>query len=174
MTGILIGVGGVSRAGKSSMAQLIRQHLRRLGKSLAILSQDDYILPIDQIPIYCDQTDWESPHSIDWSKIKMDLHTLRAKYDYIILEGLFAFYDPQINCQYDKKIFIENSKSFLVKRKKIDLRWGSYPDPDWYVQHIWESYLKYGRPILDNDYKVINGAHYFDYQDIISYILQSE
>ena len=40
----------------------------------------------------------------------------------------------------------------FYKRKREDTRWGK--EPDWYIDYIWDSYLKYGR-LRDSDSKTL-------------------
>ncbi|MEA3505525.1 MAG: hypothetical protein U9R32_10090 [Bacteroidota bacterium] len=52
-----------------------------------------------------------------------------------------------------------------------DLRWGNIPEH--YFDHIWESYLKYGKiPRNDNEYLTINGEQNFDLDKIIDHLLK--
>ena len=64
--------------------------------------------------------------------------------DVVIAEGLMALYDTSTNALYDTCFFIEISKAAFLKRKAEDLRWGR--EPDWYLEHIWESFQRYGQP----------------------------
>ena len=64
------------------------------------------------------------------------------RFDVVIVDGLFAFYDPKLNTLYDKRLFIKISKRSFFIRKVADNRWGYIPT--WFVDHIWKSFLKFG------------------------------
>ena len=67
------------------------------------------------------------------------------------------------------KIFLEISKRLFIERKREDLRWGL--EPDWYIEHIWEAYLRYGRPSLSSEYACFNGARDIDVRGLLDEIL---
>jgi len=140
---LLIGIGGVSRSGKSSLARQLQEHYTSAGRSCLILSQDDFVIPEGQIPKIRDRIDWEDPVSIDWPRLKRKIEEMKAFFQVIIVEGLFAFVDPALTAQYDMKFFMEISKETFLARKAVDDRWG--PEPAWFIEHIWESYLKFGK-----------------------------
>lgn len=137
---MLVGIGGASNSGKSWLAKKLKGLLHN--KDVLILCQDNYVYPTDKIPLIKDHTNWEIPESIDFQKFKTEIIASNAQYDYVIVEGLMVFQFEDINQILDKKIFLNISKEEFFKRKSIDLRWGR--EPDWYIQHIWDSYLKFG------------------------------
>jgi len=69
--------------------------------------------------------------------------------DVVILEGIFALYDDEMNKMFDKKIFVDLGYQEFIDRKSMDNRWGY--EPDWYIQHIWDSYQEYREDILKMD-----------------------
>lgn len=139
---MIIGIGGVSTAGKSSLAFQLRKHYSPQAK-VKILCQDDFIKPESEIPRIQDHIDWECPNSIDHEMYFQAIHRERKVNDIIISEGLFAFNDERISSLYDKRIFMMISHNTFWRRKSEDLRWGK--EPDWYIEHIWSNYLKYGK-----------------------------
>lgn len=152
----IIGVGGVSRSGKSTLARQLQQHFSAKGKKCLILSQDDFVKDMELIPQVRDRVDWEDPESIDWEKLKGKIEQMKADFQVIIVEGLFAFVEPSLTARYDMKFFMEISKETFLARKAVDDRWG--PEPDWFIEHIWESYLRYGGiDPTDTGYFVLSG-----------------
>jgi len=137
---MIIGIGGVSNAGKTTLASRLRDQLPNL--SVSILSQDDFPNPVEQIPMIRDHVDWEIPRSIDIPKYLRKVLEDSEKYDLVIAEGLFAFCDERIVKHYDKKIFLTISKETFWERKSQDFRWGK--EPEWYMEHIWQSHFKCG------------------------------
>jgi uridine kinase len=150
---MIIGIGGISRAGKSTLAKKLLDFYG--SHHSIILHMDDYINAGYHIPSIEDQIDWEDPLSIDFQQLSYDFHWFRYHVKHVILEGLFAFYHEEINTYFDKKILMELDYATFYERKKRDLRWGQVPD--WYIRHIWDSYLKYGKPQKMEDCLYLDG-----------------
>ncbi len=171
---MIIGIGGVSRAGKSTLANLLTKLFIARGNKVLIFSQDDYIQPEERIPIIRDRVDWEVPESIRISDFSKDILEARKHHNLIIAEGLFCFYDPLLVDQMSRKIYIHISKDIFLHRKKEDLRWGSTPDPDWYMEHIWNRHQRYGIPSDLEQYFTVDGSQYFDLIQIMQYCLREQ
>jgi len=138
---MVIGIGGISRSGKSLIAGKIQDILS--GRKVQIICQDKYIPKEENIPVIRDEIDWECPESLDFVRFREAILQASKNKDVVIAEGLMAFYDKSIENLYDFKIFVEITEKVFRERKKTDLRWGAFPD--WYTDHIWDSYLKYGK-----------------------------
>ena len=164
---LIVGIGGVSRAGKTFLAELISQSTT--SSLTKILPQDEFVKPIHEIPVIQDHIDWESPESIDFPRYKNAIKAASAQSDIIIAEGLLSFYDPDIVQLFDKKIFINLSFDEFKRRKQTDLRWGK--EPEWYIQHIWESYLRYGQcPKYKTDTLLIDGELNFNIEEVMKFV----
>ncbi len=137
---MIIGIGGVSRSGKTLLSAFIKDLYP--DRKTKILCQDDFVISEDEIPRIKGEIDWECPESIDWKRFHNALKQTIKEYDMAIAEGLLVFYRPEITAMFDRKIFVEIPEELFRKRKITDMRWGSFPD--WYVDHIWTSFLKYG------------------------------
>ncbi len=136
----IIGIGGVSRAGKSTLAQKLKDSF---DGSVLIVAQDEFVRPESDIPKVKERTDWEHPASIDFERIKAEVKAQKRNYDLIIVEGLLAFYDPELAAMLDLTVLIKISQETFMERRKKENRWGK--EPDWYLDHVWESYLKFGQ-----------------------------
>jgi len=169
---MIIAIGGVSRAGKSTLSELLKAKLEQMGNRVVIIEQDKYVNPVKDIPKVRDKTDWESPLSINFAKFKKAILAAAKKYDHVIAEGLLVYYDQKLNKIYDRCIFIEIPKALFVERKKIDLRWGSEPEPGWYIDHIWSSYRSYGKNNLPADHLKLSGKHKFDLSKVMDVFVQ--
>jgi nicotinamide/nicotinate riboside kinase len=139
--GLSIGIGGVSRAGKTTLSNYI-QGLYSNKKSL-IISMDEYVHDKDKIPRIKDRIDWETPASVDYDRIKQKIEDSVKEYDLVITEGILIFYSEEVNKLFDKRIFMDIPKSLFYLRRHSDKRWGE--EPKWYIDYVWESYLNYGQ-----------------------------
>ena len=88
--------------------------------------------------------------------------------DIVISEGLFAFHDDNLSKLYDKKLFLFVDKDTFKLRKLRDKRWGKVPE--WYIDHIWDSYIIKGRAKDAKGVKKIDAAQLFDLDDIVKFI----
>lgn len=165
---MIIGIGGVSRAGKTTLANLIKDHLK--GKTITILNQDDFVKK-SNLPKIKNRIDWEHPASLDWTSLKSAIQKAELKYSIVIVEGLFAFYNPSISKLYDKSLFVTIENNLFVERKRKDKRWGF--EPEWFIKHIWQSFLKFGNhTFLKQEALIINGSKKINMKPIIRYIAQ--
>jgi nicotinamide/nicotinate riboside kinase len=139
--GLSIGIGGVSRAGKTTLSNYILS-LYPNRKSL-IIPMDDYVHDKEKIPRIKDRIDWETPASVDYDRIKQKIEDSVEEYDLVITEGILIFYNEAVNKLFDKRIFMDIPKSLFYVRRHSDKRWGE--EPKWYLDYVWESYLKYGQ-----------------------------
>lgn len=168
---MVIGIGGVSRAGKTTLARLLAEELEKEDFKVIVLSQDDFAIAEKLIPKIKDRTNWEIPESIDFKKYKKSIVKASKKAQVVIAEGLFAFYDKTVTDLYDKKIFIKIPKKLFVERKETDFRWGSTQEPKWYINHIWKAYKKYGFVEGADDILSLTGTKKFDLPVITDYVL---
>jgi len=137
---MIIGIGGVSRAGKTTLAYKIREWIGK--DDVCILHQDKYIMPEAKIPRINDHLDWEHPDSLDFKKLQHLALKKSQEYPYVIVEGLMVFYNKDLLKLMENKIYINITKDAFLNRKTLDNRWGK--EPKWYIEHIWESHFKYG------------------------------
>jgi nicotinamide/nicotinate riboside kinase len=157
---MIIGIAGVSRSGKTTLADLIQKKLIMKGETATVLHQDDFVMPENEIPKIRHRIDWECPQSIDFQRFKSKILEAKKQYKHVITEGLLNFWDADINLLFDKKIFVQISKETFLERRNKEKRWGF--EPKWFYEHVWKSHEKYGKIGLDADTIMLSGEVDFD------------
>ena len=137
----LIGVGGCSRSGKSSLALKIKDQLS--DSRVLLLDMDDFVFSETHIPPIRDRVDWERPESVNFNQIVASIEENQDSYDVIIVEGILVFANQQLKDLFHTTIKIKISKETFIRRRKREVRWGE--EPDWYLEHVWDSYLTFGQ-----------------------------
>ena len=140
MPGKLILIGGMSRSGKSSLAQAIQKSI----PSTIHLDQDDFVLPENRVPRIDDKIDWELPETIDWNSLHEQIRIAKPQADLIIMEGIFAFCNKEINQKADLKVYLKIEKAEFLKFRRLEERWGK--EPEWYLDHVWQAHQKHKNP----------------------------
>ncbi|GAB4244676.1 MAG: hypothetical protein Tsb0034_22940 [Ekhidna sp.] len=136
----MIGIGGISRSGKSSLAQRLVDQAG--DRKCLILGLDEFVFTESAIPKIKGETDWERPESTDFHKVIQTIQLHQDEHDLIIVEGIHAFTDEQLLSCYDTTVYLKLSKATFLKRRGKETRWGK--EADWYPVHVWESHQKYG------------------------------
>ncbi|NOU48771.1 MAG: hypothetical protein HOO86_17155 [Bacteroidales bacterium] len=163
---MIIGIGGVSTAGKTTTANRIRKLFD--GLRVSIICQDDFVKPVNEIPFIGERVDWEHPDSVDHSKLFNTILAEKQVNDIVIAEGLMIFYHKEIDELFDKKIFVTIDYETFKQRKANDNRWGH--EPEWYINHIWDSYLKFGRLANAKNYLTLDGTLKVHDNELLSYL----
>ncbi|MEM6525455.1 MAG: hypothetical protein AAGF85_08020 [Bacteroidota bacterium] len=149
---MIIGIGGCSQSGKSTLAQKLTDNL----PGAHLFSLDDYTFPNNYLPLVRDRFDWEIPEAYDFDRLISEIHESQSKGQaYIIVEGILIFYDPRLVNLFDRRLFIQIDRQTFYKRRNKERRWGI--EPQWFVDYIWNSFLKYGLPADLDNYKILNG-----------------
>ncbi|MBN2173018.1 MAG: hypothetical protein JW731_02720 [Bacteroidales bacterium] len=164
---MIIGIGGVSNSGKSSLAKKIGDLFP--DRSVVIVCQDKFVFSEEQISKINNHTDWEAPSSIDFKSFIDAIQIAAKEYQIVIAEGLLVFHDPQVLKLFQKKIFITLSEEAFYERKVNDLRWGR--EPEWYIKHIWNAYEKFGKISPDEaDLLMVDGEKPFEMGNIMNFL----
>ncbi len=162
METLIIGIGGPSQAGKSTLAGKIAANSSR---PITILSQDDFVKPASMIPKIQGRTDWETPESVDKPRLQQAIEVALTAESTVIIEGIFAFSYTWLTDMYDKSLLLMVDKDTFLKRRRQDSRWGH--EPEWFLEHVWSSYQTNGEAvpkstlILDQNYRM---------QEVLEYI----
>ncbi len=161
---MILGIGGVSRAGKTTLAENLKKALIKKKKSVDIFALDDFVKSQSALTIIDGVPDWERPSTIKWDLLMSKIE--KSKADVKIVEGLFTFYPASIRIIFDKKLFLEIEKPLFLERKSIDKRWDD--EPAWYADHVWKSYQKYGKTKGDDkEYIFLDGSKPIDLNTLI-------
>jgi uridine kinase len=167
---MIIAVGGCSTSGKSKFAsQLANMLQNNYEKKTKILCQDDFVKQKKDIPLINGHTDWEIPESIEFMLFKNAIIHADENNEIVIAEGLMIYFLPEINKLYDLNFFIDINRKTFFERKTKDFRWGK--EPIWYIEHIWESFLKYGQPETVKNIIHIDGTKKININKIVSIVL---
>ncbi|MFT6868053.1 MAG: nicotinamide/nicotinate riboside kinase [Cyclobacteriaceae bacterium] len=165
---MIIGIGGVSRAGKTTLAENLKKAFVKKKKTVEIFCLDDFAKTQSALTIVDSVPDWERPSTIKWDRLISKVEKSSA--DIKIVEGLFTFYPASVRSIFSKKIFVEIDKVLFQARRYNDKRWDK--EPEWYVDHVWKSYLKYGKSKgEDSEYIFLNGAKPIDINILVTQIL---
>lgn len=161
----MIGIGGISRAGKTFLADLIADRLPLLNAPL-IIHLDDYVKPHAELPLIKEHIDWEIPDSIDYSRALEEI--AGSPRNLVIVEGHLAFCNSELDFLYQRRIHINLDESEFRARKEQDQRWGE--EPSWYIDYIWEAYLRYGKPTDSRRFLSLDGGKDFSIEQIMEYL----
>lgn len=185
----IVGITGGSGSGKTYFIKLLMDAFEE--GQLCLLSQDNYYKPLAQQPR--DEngvTNFDTPASIDFEAYLNDILTLRSgtavqKTEYtfnnpkttprlltfqpapiIILEGIFAFYDPELLPLIALKIFIDADEEVkLLRRIARDNTERGYDLDDVlyrYEKHVTPTFEKYIKPRKKDADIILNNNHNFD------------
>ena len=168
---MVIGIGGVSRSGKTSLAFLIKRLAEKRGETATVISQDDFAMAKSKIPKIRHRIDWERPESIDFQRYKNDIVDKQVPYQHVITEGLLNFWDVETDALFDRRLFVIIKKDIFISRRLQEKRWGF--EPKWFIEHVWKSYLTYGQTVLaqpKNGVLLLSGNDDFDEELIAGFL----
>lgn len=166
---IIIGIAGGSASGKTSIAEILRDDFKKTN-SVKIIKEDDYYK--DQTHLTMEErakTNYDHPFAFDFDLMYKQLKQLmngesieKPTYDYtchnrssiiekispsdvIILEGLFALYNPEIRALEDIKIFVDTDADIrFIRRLRRDIEVRNRT-----MDSVMEQYLNTVKPMHD-------------------------
>ncbi len=166
---MIIGIGGCSRSGKTTLAADLVWYFRNQNKRAIAVSQDDFVFRVGDIPLINDRTDWDTPASLNFALMYQTISYLSQYFEVIILEGNFVFTDWNLNQLFDFHLFTQISESTFRQRRAAETRWGV--EPDWFISHVWDSFLKFGQPpLVETNLLVVSGEVPFELEKITSFL----
>lgn len=168
---MIIGIGGVSRAGKTSLSFRLRDRLKQMSYECFVLHQDDYVTPKESIPRVRDKIDWEDPSSLDFARFKNLIAAAAEKNDVVIAEGILVFYESELAHQMHKHIMLEITWEQFYERKQTDFRWNTEVEPDWYLSHIWDQHHRNGYINFPDSGLILDGSKPVIMDELTTYCL---
>lgn len=163
---MIIAIGGPSNSGKSRLALEITQAIGP--ERFVVMCLDNYVFPENELPRIKDHVDWETPDTIEYSRFQRELLVASRAYEYVIAEGFLIYANKELIPLFEKMIFITLERKTFKKRKADDLRWGK--EPDWYIDHIWNSYLDYGKYPADENVLLLRGEEEWSMPRILNFL----
>ena len=127
MPAFVIGIGGGSASGKSTIAQEIKTRLAPL--RVEIINQDKYFLPNDRLPRHANRDagkewpDHNHPDSFDLPRLRADLRAARDHAaDVLIAEGILILHDDEVRSLMDLKLYVDTPDDIrFIRRLKRDI-----------------------------------------------------
>jgi uridine kinase len=122
MAAFVIGIGGGSASGKSTIAQELSKRLAPL--SVRVINQDRYFWDGPRLPRHSNTPgsrtwpDHNHPESFDLDRLYCDVCAAReGSADVVILEGILVLWDPRIRDLMDLKLFVEADADERIVRR---------------------------------------------------------
>jgi len=165
MASFVIGIGGGSASGKSTLADELRHMLRPL--SVEVINQDRYFLPSAELPVHATRSgkswpDHNHPDSFDFARLRADLRAAReGSADVVILEGILALYDAELRSLMDLRLFVEaDADERIVRRIRRNFRRGGDLDAicDFYLDSVRHRHREFCEPTREHADVVIPGG----------------
>ena len=157
---LLVAIDGLGGSGKSTLARLLKQQLKAIGWTVAVVKHDDFYLPSNQresqqIGMIGSDFDWErlrdqvlvpireGRHAdyqrYDWeTDVLAEWHTISAA-NVVIVEGVYTI-RRELIFLYDLKIWVECPRAIRLARgiardgEKARAIWDWMPKEDYYVK----------------------------------------
>ncbi len=169
---MIIGIGGCSRSGKSTLTDALIWEFRLQNKQVLALHIDDFVKNIELIPKINNETDWESELSIDFELLKSAIDFYKSKVDILIIEGYHFFNFKELVEKSNCAILMQIEENTFLERRKLENRWGK--EAAWYLKHVWNTWQLNGKKFL-NPAKtlILSGEETFDIKKIIEQILEN-
>ncbi len=168
MSAFVIGIGGGSASGKSTIAEELRRRLAP--RRVVIINQDTYFYPTDRLPRHSnpdgtrDWPDYNQPGSADFVRLAADLRAAKdGDAEVVILEGILVLYDPALRALMDLKLFVEAAEDErIVRRIRRNVARGHGLDGicDYYLDSVRYRHAEFCAPTCAYADRVVPGGQY--------------
>ncbi len=168
MPAFVIGLGGGSASGKSTIADQLRNRLEPL--RVAVINQDRYFHDTARLPRHTspdgarEWPDHNQPGSFDFTRLRTDLQAARdGDAEVVIVEGILVLHDAELRKLMDLKLFVEaDPDERIVRRIQRNVARGYNLDDicDFYLDSVRYRYREFCEPTRAHADLVIPGGRY--------------
>lgn len=163
----VIGIGGGSASGKSTIAARLRERLAP--RRVEVINQDRYFLPSGRLPRHTGPSgrawpDHNHPDSSDKERLRADLTAARESgADVVIAEGILVLADAEARALMDLKLFVEaDADERIVRRIRRNLAWGADLDGicDFYLESVRYRHQEFCQPTREHADLIVPGGQH--------------
>jgi uridine kinase len=164
----VIGIGGGSASGKSTIAEELRSRLAP--QRVEIINQDKSFWPTDQLPKHSNPDgtkewpDFNQPGSVNWPDLRARIQAAAAgDSDLVVVEGTLVLYDEEVRGLLDLKLFVSAvADERIVRRIRRNLSRGYELDGicDFYLDSVRYRHEEFCEPTRAYADLVIPGGRY--------------
>jgi uridine kinase len=170
---MIIGIGGISRAGKTSLSHILK---KEFNQKTVIIHFDEYIKESSHWDFYSKfpmfylcklhkTFNMEHPNTFDFDRMYADVVHACKENEIVIIEGIYIIYDTRIKNILNRYIHLSLSRNIFTQRRIRDFRCNA-----WYANHVWKSFMKYGTNYSDLDHIVVDGDKEIDIQTVLRFV----
>jgi len=170
---LIIGIGGISRSGKTKLAKRLRTYFKKQGYKPILLSTDSFFFCSKKLPTIKNYLNREIPEAINFAQLIQQITVSKSSTNtIIIIEGHLVFANPQLCELLDCRIFFIINKATFIERKMKDSRWEKV-SPE-YIQYAWQAWLQYGQINDNKPHLRLDGNRKLPFNWVIDYIYEHE
>ena len=168
MGAFVIGIGGGSASGKSTLAAGLQARLAP--HHVEIINQDRYFFAADLLPKHAspdggrEWPDYNQPGTVDWPRLRTDLRAAReGEAEIVLLEGILVLYDAELRELMDLRLFVaaEPDERILRRLRRNLARGGNLDDIcDYYLDSVRFRHREFCEPTRAHADVVIPGGTY--------------
>ena len=159
---MIIGVGGCSCSGKTTLSKRLKEVLQAEGFDVAIVNQDEYYKSPDL-------DHWEDPETINMDEFKAKIleenakapdATAKCRTRIVIAEGFLVYCLER--SFFDVAFFVTAPYDILKARREKRNDWMEWKDPEGYFEkEVYPSYQKYNEHVINSrngEYVKLDGS----------------
>jgi uridine kinase len=165
MAAFVIGIGGGSASGKSSIAEALSKKLSPL--QVTVMNQDRYFHGSARLPAHANRAgtrswpDHNHPESFDFDSLRRDVRRARGSGDVVIVEGILVLHDAELRDLMDLKVFVAaDADERIVRRIRRNLAAGAGLDGicDFYLDSVRYRHREFCEPTRAHADVVVPGG----------------
>jgi len=168
MPAFVIGLGGGSASGKSTISEQLRLRLEPL--RVAVINQDRYFHETSRLPRHAspdgarEWPDHNQPESFDFTRLRADVQAARdSDAQVVIVEGILVLHDAELREMMDFKLFVEaDPDERIVRRIRRNVARGYNLDEicDFYLDSVRYQYREFCEPTRAYADLIVPGGRY--------------